>query len=217
MAVLAMLFAKGRGRRTLPLGLRVSLVLLLDHLALQCRQLIAVAEHLSDQQTLCADNTVLLYHQKGQQSIRNEEHNRQQRKQTVLGFDWEIRVSDERQEAPRFCPTSRQAQNCSLQANNGNSCKPLIRNELTKGEEAVGNNCKCNALHIKSNRLCYRRVPELLTSPQRSKKRARRASIEPTFLPTATWRWSAIACWKCPRRSCRSWRRANTSRRDNPW
>ena len=30
------------------------------------------------------------------------------------------------------------------------------------------------------------------------------------------WRWSPAACWRCLRRSCRSWRRASTSRRDSP-
>ena len=104
MAALTVLLGRRRRSRALSARARVSLVLLPDHLALQRRQLSTVVENLSDQRTLCGDNAVLFDYQEGQQSVRNEEHNRQQRQQTMLRFDWEIRVSDERQGAPRGLP-----------------------------------------------------------------------------------------------------------------
>jgi hypothetical protein len=38
-----------------------------------------------------------------------------------------------------------------------------------------------------------------------------------TTCPGLAWRWWRVACWRCLRRSCRSWRRASIFRRDNPW
>ena len=86
------------------------------YFGLQRCQLITVTQHLLDEGKLEVDDSVLLYYQAGQQSIRDQEKNYEHRKQAVLRFCWEIRVTElVGQGAPRvFASYRRQASNLQL-------------------------------------------------------------------------------------------------------